>query len=239
MIFDMETLEAQNRYKILTATVTPRPIAWITTLSECGVINAAPFSFFNVMGHEPPTVAIGLLAGSGRFKDTATNIIETGEFVVNLVAETNAEAMNVTCIDAPPEIDELALAGLTPVASQAVRPPRIAESPVSFECKILSSLVTGPRQTVVIGRVLRAHVDDAVIQDKERCHIDTHALRLNRPHARKRLVCTVHRSLPNRSAELGCLAGKGRESETCVTGFRCAARFPLLAISFAQRSNTH
>jgi len=178
MIYDMETLEAQNRYKILTATVTPRPIAWITTLSESGVINAAPFSFFNVMGHEPPTVAIGLLAGSGRFKDTATNIIETGEFVVNLVGEGNAEAMNVTCIDAPSDIDELALAGLTPVASQAVRPPRIAESPVSFECKILSSLVTGPRQTVVIGRVLRAHVDDAVIQDKERCHIDTQALRL-------------------------------------------------------------
>src|SRR5256885_3515814 len=79
MIFDMETLEAQNRYKILTATVTPRPIAWITTLSASGVINAAPFSFFNVMGHEPPTVAIGLLAGSERFKDTAANILDTGE----------------------------------------------------------------------------------------------------------------------------------------------------------------
>ena len=178
MIFDMETLEAQNRYKILTATVTPRPIAWITTLSASGVVNAAPFSFFNVMGHEPPTVAIGLLAGSERFKDTAANILDTGEFVVNLVGEANAEAMNITCIDAPPEIDELTLAGLTPAASQAVRPPRIAESPVSFECRVLTSLVTGPRQTAVIGRVVRAHVDDAVILDKERCHIDTQALRL-------------------------------------------------------------
>ena len=144
MIFDMETLEAQNRYKILTATVTPRPIAWVTTISASGVINAAPFSFFNVMGHEPPTVAIGLLAGSERFKDTAANILDTSEFVVNLVAESNAEAMNITCIDAPPEIDELTLAGLTPAASQAVRPPRIAESPVSFECRVLTSLVTGP-----------------------------------------------------------------------------------------------
>lgn len=177
MLFDMETLEAQSRYKILTATVTPRPIAWVTTLSESGVVNAAPFSFFNVMGHEPPTVAIGLLAGAGRFKDTAANILETGEFVVNL-AETNAEAMNITCIDAPPEIDELGLAGLTPAASHAVRPPRIAESPVSFECRVLASLVTGPRQTVVIGRVACAHIEDAVIQDKERCHIDTQALRL-------------------------------------------------------------
>jgi flavin reductase (DIM6/NTAB) family NADH-FMN oxidoreductase RutF len=178
MLFDMETLEAQNRYKILASTVAPRPIAWVTTLSGSGAINAAPYSFFNAMGHEPPTLAIGMLAGSGRFKDSASNILETGEFVVNLVAEKNAEAMNVTCIDAPPDVDELALAGLTPVASHAVRPPRIAESPVSFECKTLASLVTGPRQTVVIGRVICAHIDEAVVQDKERCYIDTEKLNL-------------------------------------------------------------
>ena len=178
MLFDMETLEAQNRYKILASTVTPRPIAWVTTRSEDGVVNAAPYSFFNALGHEPPTLALGLLAGKGRFKDTATNMLATGEFVVNLVSEKNAEAMNVTCIDAPPDIDELELAGLTPAPSQAVRPPRIAESPVSFECRVLTSLVTGPRQTIVIGRILRAHIDDAVVQDKARCYIDTQALRL-------------------------------------------------------------
>lgn len=178
MLFDMERLEAQNRYKILASTVTPRPIAWVTTLSEDGVINAAPYSFFNALGHEPPTLALGLLAGTGRFKDTATNILATGEFVVNLVSEQNAAAMNVTCIDAPPEIDELGLAGLTPVPSHAVRPPRIAESPVSFECRVLTSLVTGPRQTIVIGRIVCAHVDDAAVQDKERCYIDTQSLRL-------------------------------------------------------------
>ena len=98
MLFDMETLGAQNRYKILASTVTPRPIAWVTTRSEDGVVNAAPYSFFNALGHEPPTLALGLLAGKGRFKDTATNILATGEFVVNLVSEANAEAMNVTCI---------------------------------------------------------------------------------------------------------------------------------------------
>ena len=178
MLFDMETLEAQNRYKILASTVTPRPIAWVTTLSEDGVVNAAPYSFFNALGHEPPTLALGLLAGKGGFKDTAANILATGEFVVNLVSEKNAEAMNVTCIDAPPDIDELSLAGLTPVRSHAVRPPRIAESPVSFECRTLTSLVTGPRQTIVIGRIVCAHVDDAFVQDKERCYIDTQALGL-------------------------------------------------------------
>ena len=178
MFFDMEQLAADKRYKILTATVTPRPIAWVTTISENGIVNAAPFSFFNVMGHEPPTVALGLLAGEGRFKDTATNILETGEFVVNLVSEANARAMNVTCIDAPPDIDELVLAGLTPVASHAIRPPRIAQSPVSFECRALTSLVTGPRQTAVIGRVVGAHIDASAVQDSERCHIDTQALGL-------------------------------------------------------------
>jgi flavin reductase (DIM6/NTAB) family NADH-FMN oxidoreductase RutF len=178
MLFDMEALEAQNRYKILASTVTPRPIAWVTTLSEGGIVNAAPYSFFNALGHEPPTLALGLLAGKGRFKDTATNILATGEFVVNLVSEKNAEAMNVTCIDAPPGIDELALAGLTPAPSHAVRPPRIAESPVSFECRVLTSLVTGPRQTIVIGRILRAHIDDAAVEDKDRCYIDTEGLRL-------------------------------------------------------------
>jgi len=178
MLFDMETLQAQDRYKILASTVTPRPIAWVTTLSEDGSINAAPYSFFNALGHEPPTLALGLLAGKGRFKDTAANILASGEFVVNLVSEANAEAMNVTCIDAPPEIDELALAGLTPAASHAVRPPRIAESPVSFECRVLASMVTGPRQTIVIGRIVCAHIGDAFVQDAERCYIDTQALRL-------------------------------------------------------------
>ena len=108
MLFNMETLEAPNRYKILTATVTPRPIAWVTTMSEDGVVNAAPYSFFNALGNEPPTLAIGLLSAPGRFKDTAANILATGEFVVNLVSEANAAAMNITCIDAPPEVDDAA-----------------------------------------------------------------------------------------------------------------------------------
>jgi flavin reductase (DIM6/NTAB) family NADH-FMN oxidoreductase RutF len=178
MLFDMESLPAQDRYKILTATVTPRPIAWVTTVSESGIVNAAPYSFFNVMGHEPPTIALGVLASPGRLKDTAANILASGEFVVNLVSEANAEAMNVTCIDAPPEVDELALAGLTAAPSRFITPPRIAESPVSFECRALTSLVTGPRQTIVIGRVLCAHIGDAFVENAERCYIDTKGLRL-------------------------------------------------------------
>jgi flavin reductase (DIM6/NTAB) family NADH-FMN oxidoreductase RutF len=178
MIFDMETLSAQDRYKILTSTVTPRPIAWVTTLSETGVVNAAPYSFFNVMGHEPPTVVIGVLRGNDRFKDTAANILATNEFVVNLVSQDNAQAMNITCVEAPADVDELELAGLTPVQSQRVAPPRIAESPVSFECRTLTCLVTGPRQTIVVGRVISAYVADEFVRDAARCHINTEDLKL-------------------------------------------------------------
>jgi flavin reductase (DIM6/NTAB) family NADH-FMN oxidoreductase RutF len=178
MLFDMETLPAHDRYKILASSVVPRPIAWVTTKSRAGVVNAAPFSFFNAMGSDPPTVAIGILPREGRLKDTATNIVETGEFVVSLVSEDNAEAMNVTCIDAPPDTDELQLAKLTALPSRSVAPPRIGEAPVSFECRILASLVTGPLQTIVVGRVVCAHVADAFVLDARRCHLDTPALRL-------------------------------------------------------------
>ncbi len=178
MQFDMEHLDPDSRYKILTATVTPRPIAWITTQSADGVVNAAPYSFFNAMGQDPPTVTVGLLRGASGFKDTAANILDTGEFVVNLVSYDVAEAMNLTCIDAPPEVDELALAKLQAEPSVKVRPPRIAASPVSFECKVLASLVTGPTQTIVVGRVVHAHVVDRAVIDAVRCHIDTPSLDL-------------------------------------------------------------
>src|SRR6478735_2788149 len=102
MHFDFSALPSQTVYKLLTSTVTPRPIAWVTTISGDGCVNAAPFSFFNVMGHEPPTVAIGLMRrANGDLKDTSANIIENGEFVVNLVPESLMQQMNQTCADYP------------------------------------------------------------------------------------------------------------------------------------------
>jgi flavin reductase (DIM6/NTAB) family NADH-FMN oxidoreductase RutF len=178
MLFDFEALPPQDRYKVLIASVAPRPIAWVTTKSREGAVNAAPFSFFNAMGSDPPTVAVGILPRDGRLKDTGRNILETAEFVVNLVSEETAEAMNVTCIDAPPEVDELQLAKLTAVPSRSIAPPRIGEAPVAFECRLLASLVTGPLQTIVIGRVVCAHVADAFVLDAKRCHLDTPAMHL-------------------------------------------------------------
>jgi len=179
MQFDLEAVGTQNAYKLLAATVMPRPIAWVVTEDAEGGRNAAPYSFFNVMGSAPPTIALGILADPGRgFKDTARNILDTGEFVVNLVPERLVEAMNLTSIDAPRGLDELALAGLAAKPSVRVRPPRIAESPVAFECVSLSSVVTGPNQVVVIGRVLVVHIDDDCVLNPDRAHIDTPKLDL-------------------------------------------------------------
>jgi flavin reductase (DIM6/NTAB) family NADH-FMN oxidoreductase RutF len=179
MQFDLDDVGTQNAYKLLAATVMPRPIAWVVTENAEGGLNAAPYSFFNVMGSVPPTIALGILADPARgFKDTARNILDTGEFVVNLVPERLVEAMNLTSIDAPRGLDELLLADLATVPSVRVRPPRIAASPVAFECISLSSVVTGPNQVVVIGRVLVVHIDDDCVLDANRAHIDTPKLDL-------------------------------------------------------------
>lgn len=179
MRFDLDQVEKPVAYKLMTATIVPRPIAWVTTQAEDGTLNAAPYSYFNAMGNNPPTVVLGLLRDPAKgLKDTAGNIIATGEFVVNLVPERLAEAMNLTAMDAPAEVDELEAAGLTAAESTHISVPRIAESPVSFECVNHSSIVTGPRQVLAVGRVLAIHIDDAYILDAERGHIDTPALNL-------------------------------------------------------------
>jgi flavin reductase (DIM6/NTAB) family NADH-FMN oxidoreductase RutF len=174
MRFDLDKTSVDVAYKLLAASVVPRPIAWTVTLDRQGRINAAPFSFFNVMGAAPPIVALGILGDPVKgFKDTARNILETGEFVVNLVPVSLAGQMNETSIDAPAGLDELALAGLTTAPSKHVRPPCIAECPVSFECMNQSSVVTGPHQALVIGRVLAIHVKDEFLKDAARGHVDT------------------------------------------------------------------
>ncbi|GLQ06858.1 flavin reductase family protein [Sneathiella chinensis] len=179
MHFDFSDLDSVQAYKLLGSTVTPRPIAWITTLSRDKVVNAAPYSFFNVMGHTPPTVAVGILKDPVKgFKDTSANIMEQGEFVINLVPEALAEAMNITAIDAPKEVGELDLAGLTTLPSAKVAPPQIAQSPVSIECVNLSSVVTGPEQVIVIGRVVSMRIDDRYVENAERCYVDTAGLDL-------------------------------------------------------------
>jgi len=177
---DLRSASTADRYKVLTNTVTPRPIAWITSLSKKGVVNAAPYSFFNAVGHEPPLIVLGLLKepGTGGLKNTASNIVSTGEFVVNLVSEADAERMNLCSIDAPPEVSEIELAGVETVPSVVVAPPRVASAPVCFECRKLVALDIGTQQTVVLAEVLYAHIDDRFVLDPQRLYLDIPAMKL-------------------------------------------------------------
>ncbi len=179
MQFDFETMPTARAEKILLSTVVPRPIAWVTTQSPNGVVNAAPYSFFNIMGIDPPIIAIGIQGHrEHRRKDTGQNILTSAEFVVNLVTEATVAAMNITCIDAPPGVNELELAGLATLESVKIKPPRIAASPVAFECRLESSLTFSPNQSIVIGRVVNAFIHDDYMLDHARCHIDTPKLKL-------------------------------------------------------------
>jgi len=177
MDFDFSQLPAAERYRLMTAAITPRPIAWVTTQSAAGARNAAPYSFFNMMGSEPPIVVIGMgRRADGSHKDSTANILETREFVVNLVSETDAAAMNLTSIDAPSDIDEIALAGLTTAPSLAVAPPRIATAPVAMECRLYQAQEIG-RATLIIGEVLRFHVRDEFYDPASR-RLDTAAMQI-------------------------------------------------------------
>ena len=160
MELDLEGKHANRAYAILASLVTPRPIAWVTTISPDGVVNAAPFSFFNVLGANPPIV--GFCPGDredGTPKDTARNVRLTHEFVVNLVDEPLAEAMNKTAASLPYGTSELDAAGLTAAASSVVRPPRISEAPASLECSEWGTLQIGGNR-LIIGLVKRVHVRD-------------------------------------------------------------------------------
>ena len=179
MEFDMRELPLALRYKVLSSSITPRPIAWVTSISAAGVVNAAPFSFFNCVGVEPPLVVLGLLRDlkTGQMKDTARNLHETGEFTVNLVSEQDGPVMNETSAAAPPDVSEIDYAGIATRPSRFVAPPFIATSPVSFECKVHQITDIG-MQTVVLGEVLGAHVADEFIIDREKLYIDTPAMKL-------------------------------------------------------------
>ncbi len=179
MIFDFSAIGALERYKLLSSTVVPRPIAWVSTVNADGMPNAAPFSFFNVFGEDPPTVGFAINdRRPGDRKDTGRNLRQTGDFVVNLVSVNLSHEMNVTAAEFRPEVDEFAEAGLTPVKSEKVKSPRIGEAPVSFECELMQIVELGPHRSLVLGRVLMMHIIDEGILDAARFHVDTQGLNI-------------------------------------------------------------
>ena len=150
-----------DRYKILTAFVLPRPIAWVTTLGPTGVVNAAPFSFFNVFAEDPPLCMFAVnKRPDGRLKDTWLNIERTGEFVVNLTDEPLARAMHDSSGDFPPNVGEPDYLGLKLAASVDVKPPRLADAPWSMECKTWQVVNVKDDRQLILGEGLRFHIRD-------------------------------------------------------------------------------
>jgi flavin reductase (DIM6/NTAB) family NADH-FMN oxidoreductase RutF len=184
MHFDLARIPATDAYKLLVSTVVPRPIALATTIDGDGRVNAAPFSFFNAVSSVPPVVVLGISPGDASgdgYKDTERNIRHSGEFVVNLVDEALAERMNV---DFPAGTGELDKASLTALPSIGIRPPRIAQSPVSFECQRITGLSLGPRSTLEIGRVIHIHIRDDLV-DPAKMYVRTEKMQLiGRMHGR-------------------------------------------------------
>ncbi|MFM7335018.1 MAG: flavin reductase family protein [Tabrizicola sp.] len=186
MNFDFTVLPEDDRYRLLTNFVGPRPIALVSTVDDRGRHNAAPMSFFNVFSHEPPILILGIQPREdGAPKDTVANLRRSGEFVVHMVDMAIAQAMLVTGRDVPPDVDEIALAGLTAVPSVQVAARRIAESACAMECRV-EQIIDYPRRAIILGRVVQMfvrdecldaagrYVDPATYQPIARLHMDNY-----------------------------------------------------------------
>jgi flavin reductase (DIM6/NTAB) family NADH-FMN oxidoreductase RutF len=174
MQLDFSKLDAVESYRWLSSTVTPRPIAWVSTVSTNGIANLAPFSFFQVICDDPATLMVNVgLHDGNRLKDTVRNVRETGELVIHLVSRTAAETMNATSATLAHDHSEFELAGIATTPSSLVKPPRIADAAVAFECQLAEIKpypTEHPRQFLIFAKVLLGHIDDAVMADER--HVD-------------------------------------------------------------------
>jgi flavin reductase (DIM6/NTAB) family NADH-FMN oxidoreductase RutF len=164
---DPSAISSDAAYYWMAATILPRPIAWVSTLNPDGSANLAPFSFFTGVGSDPPTclICVGRRTKTeiGEKKDTWANIERTGEFVINTVPDALAASMNLTSKEYPRHTDEFVVAGVEKVASEKVAPPRVAEAPVAFECRLHKLVEVGTESAVIIGEILLWHVHDDLV----------------------------------------------------------------------------
>lgn len=175
-----DSIPWQSMHKIMIGSILPRPIGWISTLDPDGRPNLAPFSFFNAVCSNPPHVLFcpSIRSTDGKPKDTLNNVRHNGEFVVNIVTEALAQAMNITATELPSEVNEFREAGVMPAPSAVVKPPRVAESPIHFECRVVQIIDLGWEPgsgSVVIGRVVHLHVAETVLVGEDK--IDVEALK--------------------------------------------------------------
>ncbi|RDI14332.1 flavin reductase family protein [Flavobacterium sp. AG291] len=178
MKIDPAQTSQKDVYKILTGSVIPRPIGWISSISKDGYLNLAPFSFFNAVGEDPPHVMFSTVRSGNTNKDTLNNVLETKQFVVNMATEELVEAMNATSVNLPPDGNEFEFAGLTPIASDLINPPRVKESPISFECELVHHYNLEDHKdggaTIMIGRIVMFHVDESVLLPDYKINMETY-----------------------------------------------------------------
>jgi flavin reductase (DIM6/NTAB) family NADH-FMN oxidoreductase RutF len=168
--FDPAEHSPQNVYKLMVGCVVPRPIAFVSSVDEQGIYNLAPFSYFSAVCSKPPTVLFcpAVRLTTGKSKDTLRNVLATKEFVVNIVSEEIAAEMNKTAAEVGPEVDEFVLSGLTPVASERISVPRVAESPVQMECRLREVITISSEPgggSIVIGEVLLFHLREDLVDN--------------------------------------------------------------------------
>lgn len=178
MQFDPNKLEPSSIYKLITGAIIPRPIGWISTIDQNGINNLAPFSYFNAVGEDPPHVMFSTTRGNNINKDTLNNILGNGQFVVNMVTEELAEKMNTTSQTVASDVDEFELAGLSPISSTLIKPMRVKESLVTFECEMVHHYFLENHKNggscVIIGRIVMMHFDDSILLDNYKINLENY-----------------------------------------------------------------
>jgi len=164
LTIDPSSNTERENYKLLIGSIIPRPIAFVTTLSQAGVLNGAPFSYFNIVSANPPTVSMSIQRSGGKQKDTARNILETKEFVIHIVDEDNVDKINETAASLPPEQSEIDLAKLSPVPSTEISVPGVMESKIRMECVLEQAIEVACTTDLIIGRIVQFHIDEAIYE---------------------------------------------------------------------------
>ncbi len=176
MQFNPNEIESSAVYKLLTGSIIPRPIGWISTVDQNGINNLAPFSYFNIVGEKH--IMFSTAKNKGNNKDTLNNILQNNEFVLNMVTEDVVEAMNMTSAELPANEDEFTFANLTPIDSNLIQPKRVKESKISFECKMIHNYTMPHTEnngaTMIVGEIVMMHFDDAVLLDNYKINMENY-----------------------------------------------------------------
>jgi len=178
MQYNTKETDSSALYKLLTGTIIPRPIGWISTIDEKGINNLAPFSYFNMVSSDPPCVMFSTRRDNNKNKDTLNNVLQNNQFVVNLVTQDIVEQMNATSEAVPADVDEFELTHLTPIDSVSVQPKRVKESLVHFECEKIHHYFIDNEENggacVVIGKIITMHIDDTILLENNKINLETY-----------------------------------------------------------------